>query len=346
MLIQPAESHACLAWIRNLCNRCRGIYTPPVATACAPVPTTVQYIPETHFRNVEVQVPVTTMRPVVVGCNPCTGGLVTCMRPETVNQTQVRGIPYTTYRLVTSQPAVVAPTVQPAVATCAPVCTPICGTCSTAAVATTVVPQANTVTRVITPGFTTAPTFGTAPSVNNVPSMNTAPAIIGTTPNMTTGPVTSTVPTSPLNVSPQPGGFPTIPTAPTVVPNTNYPSPGTVTGPTSGVGPQTPTPSLRPVDPQTSPYTTPVEPKPQLSPRIVPIPDHEANTKVDPTSTHQSLTPDNRTTQFPIKRSGNVSTVSQKSVRTQPPQPQQRGWAPAPTWRPDDSGWQASGERP
>jgi len=363
MLVEPTESQAC-EWLRKMWDRCRGIYTPPVPTACAPVPTTVQYVPETHFRNVTVEVPVTTMRPVVVGCNPCTGAMVTCMRPETVNQTQVKAIPYTTYRLVVSQPTVIAPAITPAVATCAP----ICGAC-TGAVATCGVPAATTVTRVITPGFTTAPTFGTAPTlgtapmvgtaptfgtaptVGTVPTMGTAPTVLGgsaldSTPTVTTGPTATTLPSTsnPITLSQQAGGFPAIPTAPTIAPGTTT---APVTSSQGSTGPQTPTPTLRPVTPQTTPHADPrTEPTPQLSPRVVPIPDHDANPKVDPTSTLNPLSPENRTTRFPIKRSANIATVSQKSVRTEPAPPTERGWAPAPTWRPDDSGWQASGERP
>ncbi len=63
--------------------------------------TTCRYVPQTCFRTEQIQVPVTTMRPVTT-VDPCTGCTTTCMRPQTTMVCQTRQVPYTTYRMVCS----------------------------------------------------------------------------------------------------------------------------------------------------------------------------------------------------------------------------------------------------
>ena len=70
----------------------------PVAVA-APVPQVCSYQPQTCYRTVYVNTPVTTYQPVA-GTDPCTGCPTTCMRPVTTYVSQARMVPYTTYRPV------------------------------------------------------------------------------------------------------------------------------------------------------------------------------------------------------------------------------------------------------
>jgi hypothetical protein len=146
-LAVPAESHAIFNWF----NRCCGGGTTPTYGAapvygaaapadpcCAPpqVTQTVNYVPQTCYRTQYVSVPVTTYRPVT-GRDPCTGCPVTCLRPATTIVQQARLVPYTTYRMVLSNPccgaattAAYAPSYAPSIGY-----TPAasCGGCSGAA---------------------------------------------------------------------------------------------------------------------------------------------------------------------------------------------------------------------
>ncbi len=79
-------------------------YAPAYNTGYAPYqPQTCQYVPQTCYRTVYRQVPVTTHQ-AVTRCNPLTGCPVTCYYPVTRWVRQARLVPYTTYRLVYSNP--------------------------------------------------------------------------------------------------------------------------------------------------------------------------------------------------------------------------------------------------
>ena len=107
----PARSEACeaLSWIWPW-NWCRGAASAttyqPAYVAPSYMPTqTCSYVPQTAYRAVSRVVPTTTCMPVTY-CDPCSGCPVTCYRPTTslVRTTQL--IPYTTYRMVWSNPCV------------------------------------------------------------------------------------------------------------------------------------------------------------------------------------------------------------------------------------------------
>ncbi|MBN2216184.1 MAG: hypothetical protein JW719_02280 [Pirellulales bacterium] len=94
------------------------------ATACNPcVSQTCAYVPQTCYRTVCATVPVTTCQ-AVTSCDPCSGCPVTSYRPVTVYQRTAQLIPYTTYRMVWSNPC--ATTVAP----CGTSCGTTCGTAS------------------------------------------------------------------------------------------------------------------------------------------------------------------------------------------------------------------------
>ena len=166
-LATPAESKAIFHWFGGGC--CGGGQTAPVAATAYYAPTTAyyapacnacapqvaNYVPQTSYRTQYVNVPVTTLRPVV-SSDPCTGCPVTVMRPVTSYVQQVQMVPYTSYRIVYSPvtsgcattsyyaPAAYAPApacCAPAAACCAPAA-PSC--CAPAAAAVPAYPQSTT----------------------------------------------------------------------------------------------------------------------------------------------------------------------------------------------------------
>lgn len=113
-------------WLQNLLCRWRARRAARVCgygSACCPQQTCC-YVPQTCYRRQIVRVPVTTYRRIQT-CDPCTGCPVTVMRPCTSYVRTARLVPYTTYRVVRSNPC--CPT------TCCPTsCCPTssCGTSS------------------------------------------------------------------------------------------------------------------------------------------------------------------------------------------------------------------------
>ncbi|HET6881195.1 MAG TPA: hypothetical protein VFI31_13630, partial [Pirellulales bacterium] len=108
----PAESHAIFHWFSRCCGGTTPTYgttplygAPAADPCCAPpqVTQTASYVPQTCYRTQYVNVPVTTYRPIQ-GRDPCTGCPVTCMRPTTTVVQQAQLVPYTTYRMVLSNP--------------------------------------------------------------------------------------------------------------------------------------------------------------------------------------------------------------------------------------------------
>jgi hypothetical protein len=104
--LTPRPSYAILHWFRDLFSGSSyynipvSNYHPPV-NACGPM--TATYVPTTFYRAVPVQVAQTTLRPVS-GVDPCTGCQVTTMRPVTTTVCQQRMVPYSSYRIVYSNP--------------------------------------------------------------------------------------------------------------------------------------------------------------------------------------------------------------------------------------------------
>lgn len=126
LLGTPAESHAIFHWFG--CNWFGGGYAyRPVVVGAAPqtcgytpqtcgyTPQVCQYAPQTSYRLQFVSVPTTTYAPTSA-CDPCTGSLVTTMRPVTAYVRRLQYVPYTSYR---------------------PVYTSACSTCATGACPTT-----------------------------------------------------------------------------------------------------------------------------------------------------------------------------------------------------------------
>lgn len=111
----------------HLFNRCAKPVTTtfyaPVPVVAAPAPTVVNYMPQTAYRSVIVNRPVTTMV-AQPACDPC-GRATTVMRPVTTFVPQQQLVPYTTFRPVVT--AVAAPVTvnyapAPVVAAAAPAC--------------------------------------------------------------------------------------------------------------------------------------------------------------------------------------------------------------------------------
>ena len=124
LLAMPAEGKAwdCLDWLFGGCRTTARV--PYVATAYAPVcspclPQTCRYVPQTCYRTVCQRVPVTTCL-AVTGCDPCTGCPVTTYRPVTTWTTQTRLVPYTSYRLVYSNPCAPCVSAVPSVTYASP----------------------------------------------------------------------------------------------------------------------------------------------------------------------------------------------------------------------------------
>jgi len=146
LLTVPTESKAIFHWCRG-CNSAPAAapapaYVAPPAVSyyapCAP-PTVVNYVPQTYYRPVVVNTPVTSYQPVT-SCGLC--GPTTSMRPVTTMVQQTQYVPYTSYRLMYSAayPAYTANYLAPAVVAPAPAPAPAC--CGAAAPA--VVPGAVT----------------------------------------------------------------------------------------------------------------------------------------------------------------------------------------------------------
>ncbi len=118
LLLVPAESNGFFGCLFGTCGGCgscgpRAAYSAPVAPmsyapafnpGCAPCATqTCRYVPQTSYRTVYRRVPVTTCR-TITGCDPCTGCPTTTYRPVTSWAFRRQLVPYTTYRLVYSNP--------------------------------------------------------------------------------------------------------------------------------------------------------------------------------------------------------------------------------------------------
>jgi hypothetical protein len=126
LLATPAESRACCGWLSGgwgarttymapyYAPAYAPVYSAPACTSCGPqtyapmysapacgscAPQTVRYVPQTCYRTVYRQVPVTTCSACACS-DPCTGCPVTYYRPVTSWTLQATLVPYTTYRIV------------------------------------------------------------------------------------------------------------------------------------------------------------------------------------------------------------------------------------------------------
>lgn len=149
VLPDSAEAGPLLDWLRGRCSRrsTACCATPAVAPTYAMAThnptglqpgqcmktcqqtcsrTVVNYVPHTAYRTDWKRVPVTSYRPVT-NTDPCTGCVVTCMRPCTTYTYQCQRVPYTTYRPVYRQENYTVP-VTTITNDCA---TGTCGTCNT-----------------------------------------------------------------------------------------------------------------------------------------------------------------------------------------------------------------------
>ncbi len=146
LLGSPSESKALFDWLCPWAHNRQATattYAPPftgqpvalvprynVAPAVAVMPTalpvTACYVPQTCYRTVYHPVATTVLSPVV-SYDPCTGCPVTAYRPVTTFAQRAYSVPYTTYRMVYTNPcAACAPTVP---------CNPCGGLASPAVVA-------------------------------------------------------------------------------------------------------------------------------------------------------------------------------------------------------------------
>jgi len=115
LLTAPAESQAIFHWFKNGCcapkTAAVPVATPTYASyaadPCGCQPQQVSYVPQTCYRTQYVNVPTTVYQPVTVA-DRCTGCPVTTMRPVTAYLPQARQVPYVSYRIVYSNPPVVA----------------------------------------------------------------------------------------------------------------------------------------------------------------------------------------------------------------------------------------------
>lgn len=207
VLSTPAESQAIFHWFGNCCRPQTTFMPVAPAVNCNPCGTQVaQYVPQTCYRQECIQVPVTVCRPVTT-CDPCSCCPTTVMRPTTVYQQQVRMVPYTTYRIVYSNPSPCATgcgtgfSAAPAVSTyyqpAAPAMAPSTGSCcgGSAAPASYSVPAAT-----YSAPATSQPVYSTP-----APTLSTPPATTTPPPTYESGrPETSTSdPNAPLTPIPQ-----------------------------------------------------------------------------------------------------------------------------------------------
>jgi hypothetical protein len=204
-------------------------YAPAAPCGCAPPAQVVNYMPQTSFRTVYVNMPVVAYQPVTTA-NPCTGCATTVMRPVTSYVTQARVVPYTTYRPVVT--AAYAPVV------------PACGGCATP------------VTAAYAPAM---PMAAPAPAPCCTAGYAAAAPVASTT-------VMRAVVQQPTYASPAPAMAPnsgSATTPPTMVPLSPPPTSPSVTPPTGG--PQmTPIPLNSPNRTFDEPSSNPGEPQSRL----------------------------------------------------------------------------------
>lgn len=183
VLSTPSESQAIFHWFGNCCRPQTTFMPVAPAVNCNPCGTQVaQYVPQTCFRQECIQVPVTVMSPTT-SCDPCSCCPTTVMRPVTVMQQQVRMVPYTTYRIVYSNPSPCATGCATPAAPAstyyyqptAPAMAPSTGSCC---------------------GGSTAPASFSAPAATYSAPVTSQPSYSTPAPTLSAPPTTTTPPTS------------------------------------------------------------------------------------------------------------------------------------------------------
>ena len=314
LLTMPTESQAIFHWCKG-CNAAPAAppapaYVAPPAVSyyapCAP-PTVVNYVPQTYYRPVVVNTPVTSYQPVT-SCGLC--GPTTSMRPVTTMVQQTQYVPYTSYRLMYSAayPAYTANYMAPAVvapAAIAPAPAPAC--CGAGAPA--VVPS--------------APATMGAPSLSGpVPGTSAYPPAIPYIGPSNTATYAPAAPQGSVNYGPSISNS---------IPSNSVPSNGagsTGSGSTTNnYAPNTPAPA-----PSNSggnaPAYDPLHPTAPPDIKLSPIPEEPTLPKAGPTSAPRQSDVDART----ALRGGTISVSRSGVIPAQYTQPT----APMPNvdWRP------------
>lgn len=184
MAAAPGESQAIFHWFG--CGSCGSGTTayrpvtptyaplavaPPMATGCSSCAQTCNYMPQTCYRTVYQQVPVTSFQPVAA-CGPC-GTPVTAMRPVVTYQMQARLVPYTTFHPVYSPMSCAPAAVACPTGGCASTVSlgsPVpaasgCSSCSAASAASLTSPSyASPISSTSSPTYSPAPSYAPAPA--------------------------------------------------------------------------------------------------------------------------------------------------------------------------------------
>jgi hypothetical protein len=325
---------------------------PPVAACPAPCPQQVcSYQPQTCYRTVFQQVPVTVYRPVTT-VDPCTGCPQTTMQACTTMTTQAQRVPYTTYRQVcqmvqpqptcntcampvVSGPQVVQmpppPMMQQQLAMPVAPATPGCSSCGVGQVVAPAAPMVPSY-----PQYQQAPQQFQQPTTElapQQPSSSLTPVPADQAPTLQQGQSYYQGPTFPSNNST------------TQYPQTQYPQtqyPATTSYPPVTSVPSTSGNALYPVPTTTlTPSTgTSYQPRvPAAPPAIRPLPDPD---RVEPAAPGL-LNPQDRTAARPLPTVGAIAPISwetsaqvaaaKPAVAVQPASPAKKwdasGWAPA-----------------
>lgn len=283
----------------NHCKRCAQPTTTfyaPVAmapVAVAPAPTVVNYVPQTAFRSVVVNRPVTTMV-AQPACGPC-GQPTTVMRPVTTFVTEQQLVPYTTFRpVVTAMPVTVgfAPAVAAPIAAPAPAC---CGATPVPTLSTTNFAPAPVAAPVVAP----APACcGSATPTPSLSSYSPAPT------TTTLSPATTTVVPSTTTIVPQGTPGSTLNSlTPTPDPTLNAPAAAPSTAQPPATLPQT-------FAPQNGGTTSGTLNGTEPQSRVVLPPSGAASSSYD--SRPRGLDPEeaDRTTAIPLRRGAEVRQAS------------------------------------
>ncbi len=186
-----AEAGPLLDWLFGR-RRCATPTCAPAPT-CATCTTTCQqtcsrvvvnYVPQTCYRTEWERIPVTTYQQST-STDPCTGCTVTCNRPCTTYNWQMKQTPYTTYRPVYTQETYQVPvtyTSQVPVAQTMPVAAPVSGCATCAGYTPTTVVQSPVVANPYPQYYQTSPqviTSPPAPATTNpadqIPTLGTSP---------------------------------------------------------------------------------------------------------------------------------------------------------------------------
>lgn len=350
VVTQGAYAEAC--WLFQ--NRTTTNYAPVAvaAPACAPAPQVCSYQPQTCYRTVYVNTPVTSYQPIA-GTDPCSGCPTTCMRPVTTYVTQARMVPYTTYRPVFAPAATCSTCNYSPVACAAPACgapacaTGACGQTVGYAPAVTYQPAVSIARPACSSCAATSYTPITPAAVGglNITPTTGAPSLGSTTTFGSVAPTTRTIQSSPLVQT-----SPVIQTTPIQSPQSTFGAVGSSVPSLNGGVVSSPTTSRVQGEAQTAPASrlTPAnstfkdetQPAPkQDDSHLKPIPDTTSENRNTNTAIPHTEHSD-RTTANPIQRAWAFTPVA-KTEPARIEQPSTRAKT-AEASDLDDSGWRAA----